>query len=116
MICSICFGHCYVHHQELTTVVLITTWAVPSWVVVGWKLSAGRLDKCPGCRLFTTTITTMRGPTHTEAVKMYLPNLQSGYILLRNLLKIQELKRSRVNAVCLDKGRTWGGEFSEHKI
>ena len=25
---SICFGHCYAHHQELTTIVLITTWAV----------------------------------------------------------------------------------------
>jgi len=22
-----------------------------SWVAVGWKLDAGRLDKCQGCRL-----------------------------------------------------------------
>ena len=22
-----------------------------SWVAVGWQLGAGRLDKCPGCRL-----------------------------------------------------------------
>jgi len=22
-----------------------------SWVTVGWKLGAGRLDKCPGCRI-----------------------------------------------------------------
>jgi len=28
MICSTCFGHCYYHHQELTTIVLITTRAV----------------------------------------------------------------------------------------
>ena len=28
MIGSTCFGHCYAHHQELTTVALITTWAV----------------------------------------------------------------------------------------
>jgi len=21
------------------------------WVAVGWNLGAGRLDKCPGCRL-----------------------------------------------------------------
>ena len=31
MIGSTCFGHCYVHHQELTT------------VAVGWKLGAGSL-------------------------------------------------------------------------
>jgi len=44
MIGSACFGHCYAHHQELTTVVLITTWAlqflglllVGSWVQAGW--------------------------------------------------------------------------------
>ena len=28
MIGSTCFGHYYAHHQELTTVVLITTWVV----------------------------------------------------------------------------------------
>ena len=28
MIVSTCFGHCYAHHQELTNVVLITTWSV----------------------------------------------------------------------------------------
>jgi len=28
IICSTCFGHFYAHHQELTTIVLITTWAV----------------------------------------------------------------------------------------
>ena len=37
MIGSTCFGHCYAHHQELKTIVLITTWAVPvSWVAAGW--------------------------------------------------------------------------------
>jgi len=29
MLDSTCFGHCYAHHQELTTIVLITTLAVP---------------------------------------------------------------------------------------
>jgi len=28
MIGRTCFGHCYAHHQELTTIVLITTLAV----------------------------------------------------------------------------------------
>jgi len=28
MIGSTCFGHCYAHHQELMTIVLITTWAI----------------------------------------------------------------------------------------
>jgi len=28
MLGSTCFGHYYAHHQELTTIVLITTWAV----------------------------------------------------------------------------------------
>jgi len=28
MIGSTCFGHCYAHHLELTTIVVITTWAV----------------------------------------------------------------------------------------
>ena len=27
IICSTCFGHFYAHHQELTTIVVITTWA-----------------------------------------------------------------------------------------
>ena len=49
MIGSTCFGHCYAHHQELTTIVLITKWAVR--FAAGWKLGAGRLDKFPGCKL-----------------------------------------------------------------
>jgi len=28
MLGSTCFGHHYAHHQELTTIVLITTWAI----------------------------------------------------------------------------------------
>jgi len=46
MIDSTCFGQYYVHHQELTTIVLITTWAVPFLGCSFWKLRAGRLDKC----------------------------------------------------------------------
>ena len=28
MLCSTCFGHHYANHQELTTIALVTTWAV----------------------------------------------------------------------------------------
>ena len=54
MLCSICFGHHYAHHQELTTIVL----SLPhrpsgSGVAAGWRLSAGRMDRCPDRRLET---------------------------------------------------------------
>jgi len=50
----ICFGHYYAHHQELTTVMLITTLLVAflfccrfgSWVRVGWS-SVRAAGYCP---------------------------------------------------------------------
>jgi len=44
MISWTCFGPCYAHHQVLTTIVLIPHWSSRSWVAVGWKLGAGRLE------------------------------------------------------------------------
>jgi len=35
MLCSTCFGHHYAHHQEITTIALVTS----SRVAVGWKLT-----------------------------------------------------------------------------
>jgi len=46
MIGSTCFGHYYAHHQELTTVVLITT----GWISVraaGYSLQPGHLSNLP---------------------------------------------------------------------
>ena len=41
MIGSTCFGHCYAHHQELTTIVLMITWVVRflgcCWLDVGCR-------------------------------------------------------------------------------
>ena len=42
--------------------------------------------RAAGCN---TTIITLYGPVHIKSVKIYLLNLQSGYILLRHLLKVQ---------------------------
>jgi len=44
LIGSTCFGYCYAHHQELVTIMLITTWVFRSWIVVGWRLGVVRLD------------------------------------------------------------------------
>jgi len=43
MIGSTCFRHFYSHHQELTTIVLITTWAVRflGLLLVGSSVQAG---------------------------------------------------------------------------
>jgi len=38
MIGSTCFGHCYAHYQELTTIVLITTLAVPFLGCCWWEV------------------------------------------------------------------------------
>jgi len=40
---STCFGHYYAHHQELTTVLLIVS-SFRSWVAIGWKVGAVRLE------------------------------------------------------------------------
>jgi len=45
MIGLIWFGHCYAHHQELTTIALITTWAV-RFLGCCWLEVRCRLDKC----------------------------------------------------------------------
>ena len=47
MLGSKCFGHHYAHHQELTTIVLVTNRPSGSGVAAGWRLSAGRMDECP---------------------------------------------------------------------
>ena len=39
-----CFGHYYVHHQELATIMLIVTWSFRSWFAVGWRLGVVRLE------------------------------------------------------------------------
>jgi len=51
MLGSTCFGHHYAHHQELTTIALVTKWPSGSRVAAGWELSAGRMDACPDRRL-----------------------------------------------------------------
>ena len=51
MLGSKCFGHHYAHHQELTTIALVTTWPSGSRVALGWKLSAGGMDECPDRKL-----------------------------------------------------------------
>ena len=38
---SICFGHCYAHHQELTTIMLITTLVVSFFVCCRLEVSCG---------------------------------------------------------------------------
>jgi len=40
-----------------------------SWVAVGWKLGAGRLDKCPDCRLFSPPAPNFQ-PTATQETRM----------------------------------------------
>jgi len=37
---STCFGHYYTHHQELATIIVITTLVFRSWFVVYWRLGA----------------------------------------------------------------------------
>jgi len=44
LIGSTCFGHYYAHHQELATMILITTLVFRSWFAVCWRLSAVRLE------------------------------------------------------------------------
>ena len=51
LIDSTCFAHYYAHHQELATIMLITTLVYCSWFPVCWTLGAVRLEWCPGCRL-----------------------------------------------------------------
>ena len=51
LIGSTCFGQYYTHHQELATIMLFTTLVFLSWLVVGWRLGAVRLEYRPGCRL-----------------------------------------------------------------
>jgi len=48
MIGSTYFGHFYVHHQELTTLVLITTWTVPFLGCCWLKVIAIALACRPG--------------------------------------------------------------------
>jgi len=45
LIGSTCFGHYYAHHQQLTTLVLITPhWSFRSWFAVCWRLGAVGLE------------------------------------------------------------------------
>jgi len=43
---STCFGHYYAHHQELATMMLITTLVVSFLVCCSWRLGAVRLESC----------------------------------------------------------------------
>jgi len=51
LIGSTCFGHYYAHHQELATMMLITTLVVSFLMAVCWRLGPVRLKWRPGCRL-----------------------------------------------------------------
>jgi len=48
---STCFGHYYAHHQEFTTMMLITTLVVSSLGCCRLEVRCGKLEWCPGCRL-----------------------------------------------------------------
>ena len=54
LIGSTCFGHCYDHHQELATMMLITTFVVSFLVCCMLVLDAVRLEWCPDFRLKQT--------------------------------------------------------------
>jgi len=47
LIGSTCFGYYCAHHQELATMMLITTLIYRSWFTVCWRLGAVRLEWCP---------------------------------------------------------------------
>ena len=61
---STCFGHYYAHHQELATMMLITTLVVSFLVCCSWRLGVVRLEWCPGCRLELATRTPLQ-PNYT---------------------------------------------------
>ena len=65
MIGSTCFGHCYAHNQELTTIVLITTRAVPFLGCrdEGYSLQPGHLSSLSAPN-FQTTATQERNGQH----------------------------------------------------
>ena len=54
MIGSTCFGHYYAHHQELTTTVLITTWAVRFLGCCWLQAIACSQDTYPACLHLTS--------------------------------------------------------------
>jgi len=48
VICSTCFGHVYVHHQELATILLVWHAACNSWLLVVDSSVAGEQAMRPG--------------------------------------------------------------------
>ena len=46
---STCFGHYYAHHQELATIMLITTLVVSFLVCCRWPIIISGRDTCPVC-------------------------------------------------------------------
>ena len=58
-ICSTYFGHFYAHHPELTTIVLITTWAVRA---AGYSLQPGHLSSLPAPNFQPTATQEPDGP------------------------------------------------------
>jgi hypothetical protein len=56
LIGSTCFGHCYAHHRELTTIVLITTRAV------GYSIQPGHLPSLPTSNFEPTATQEPDGP------------------------------------------------------
>ena len=49
VICSICFGHLYAHHQELETILVLLPHMVCNALVAGGQRSgAGQQAMCPG--------------------------------------------------------------------
>ena len=49
IICSICFGHLYAHHQEFETILVLLPHIVCNALVAGGRRSgAGQQAMCPG--------------------------------------------------------------------
>ena len=52
LMCSTCFGHYYIHHEELPTVLLTYhIGRIVSWVDVCWGFGVDGLEWYPCCRL-----------------------------------------------------------------
>ena len=62
MISSICFGHCYAHHQELTTIVLITAWMSVRAAGYSYSLQLGHLSSLPAPNFQPTATQEPDGP------------------------------------------------------
>jgi len=51
LICSICFGNYYIHHQELETILLnYHIWSYCSWFDVCWSFGVVGFEWYPCCR------------------------------------------------------------------